>query len=187
MVIQDGLTQLKILDKRMQGVLKDVEKYAARNNQKTNHPMGKVGTDEYSKKEAEKNIKSLRQSFMDLLERHKEIKLAIHKTNAQTTIEVAGREMTIEEAIYYKEQGLTAHKNFISTYNAAVNRAKRDVTDWNMRLPHDADEKLKADVWYLLSPEDIQDNRDFVESFYEEVDGALNKANATTELIGLDD
>ena len=72
MLIQEGLTQLKILRKRMSSINEDIAKYAVWCN-KRNHPLGKVGTDTYDKKTAEEAVRSLVQQANDLAARYEQI------------------------------------------------------------------------------------------------------------------
>ncbi len=183
MLIQEGLTQLKILRKRMSSINEDIAKYAVWCN-KRNHPLGKVGTDTYDKKTAEEAVRSLVQQANDLAARYEQIKLAIERTNLVTEIEVNGTVMTIAEALHLKREGIDQKKDMLGAVERAASYAYRQVESYNhdQELSKDA----KADLWYLISPAVIDSTKLFIDSFINEADGKLQIANATVHLIGID-
>lgn len=179
--LQECLNRLKIIDKQLQALRSDFEQMAAwRNN--AAHPLGKVGTDEYSKKEAEKKMKSKQQKYIDLIKRYNELKIAIMKTNLETYIEVDDVKMSIAEAIIMKNQGVNQRQTFVQSIEQSKRQARQDVEYWNRDNPNS---EKKADVWYLVNQEEIEKIGDFVNTFIEEVDAKLQIANATTDIIGL--
>lgn len=186
MLIQEGMSELKIINKKLDRLKMEIQKYSVWNNKKT-HPLGKVGTDEYSKKEAEKILTSKLQSYKDLMDRYMQIKLAIKRTNLETVIEVAGEPLSITEALIIKDFLSNYQKDLIRALVNAEQNANREIEQYNYSLPSDAEEVNMAKIWYLIDPASIDDINLFVDQFAEEVDGALQVANCTTHLIGIED
>lgn len=185
MLIQEGMSELKIINKKLERLKKEIAKFSVWNNKKT-HPLGKVGTDEYSKKEAEKKMQSKLQSYRDLMDRYMEIKIAIKKTNLETNIEVGDNKMSIAEALVIKDFLADYQHDLVRSLVNSENRANREIENYNNNLPSDAEEVNMAKIWYLIDPESTEDINDFLDEFTEKVDSKLQIANATTHLIGID-
>lgn len=182
MLIQEGMSELKIIDKKLNRLSNEIQKYSVWNNKKT-HPLGKVGTDEYSKKEAEKVMASKLQSYRDLMDRYMQIKLAIKKTNLKTTIDIAGQTLTIAHALVIKDFLSDYQRTLIRALVDAEQKANREIEQYNYNLPSDAEDINMAKIWYLIDPENIDDINLFLDQFTQEVDSALQIANCTTHLI----
>lgn len=186
MLLQEGMSKLKIINKRLNTLQDDIYKYSAWVD-KTNHPLGKVGVNEFNKKEAEKKLKSKIQSYRDLMDRYLALKIAIKRTNLDTKISVGDDTFTIAEAIVIKHELLSYQSRLVNSIDNSVKNAERAVERFNMNLPNDASREQFAQVWYLVDPSEVDDIRKFIDEFVEEIDMALQIANATTDIIGLDD
>lgn len=184
MLIQEGLSQLKMLRKRIADTNLQLSQYSAWNN-KRNHPLGKVGVDDYSKKVAEEAVRSLFQKSKDLIDRFLRLKHAIELTNMQTEIEVAGWTMTISEALIIKREVVHQYEAVLDSIDTSLRAAISNVEYYNRDVEISKD--AKADVWYLIQQKDIEEIRKFTQEFLEEVDAKLQIANATTHLIGIEE
>jgi hypothetical protein len=163
---------------------KYIQQYAAWNNKK-NHPLAKEGTDNYVKSKAEQAVKSLIQQSNDLRQRYMDIKLALDKTNLETKITVADKEMTLAEALFLKREGVGFANETIGAFAIAIATAQRDVERYNAQNS-ELSKAERADIWYLTSVEDQDKVKAWVAQFMEEVDGQLQIANATTHLVGVE-
>lgn len=182
MLIQEGLSKLKIIRKKMDGLLSDIQKYSAWNN-KIKCPLGIFGKNqEYSISVAEKELKSRIQSYKDLQNEFLKIKVSIDKTNLSTMIMVAGKEMSLHEAILYKRDVLGMSNALIRAYDFSSVAAQNDVKKYN------SNESIteKADVVYLFPQTELDKSRAFIDEFIEEVDGQMQIANATTHLLDIE-
>lgn len=145
MLLQEALSRLKIIDKQLVGLQEDISQYSCWNDRK-NHPLGKVGTNEFSKKEAEKILKSKLQQYRDLVKRYNELKLAIQKTNLETFIEIDGKKISIAEALVIKRESLGYQDALIRAINYAKDKAEHEVERFNNSLPNDALKENQAKV-----------------------------------------
>ncbi len=179
MLIQEGLSKLKIIKKRMHDLLIDIRKYSAWND-KIKIPIGIIGgNQEYSVKHAEKQMESKIQSYMDLQKEYLKIKTAIDLTNLNTAIEVAGEKMTLHSAILYKREIGYMIDNLINSYDYSISDALKSVENYN----NNKEITDKANVLYLFPIKEIDKSRDFLNNFLEEIDSQMQIANSTTELI----
>lgn len=94
MTIADGLTELKLVNEKLEKQYGEIVKYSSRN---------KLMTEEVP--DQKKYLRELIQSSNDLIKRYTRIKLAIMRANLDTKIVFNDREFSIAEAILYK-QGL---------------------------------------------------------------------------------
>lgn len=179
MLIQEGLSRLKIIRKRMSTLLKDINEYSAWPD-KIKCPLGIVGKNqEYSIAHAEKELKSKIQSYNDLKDEFIRLKIAIDKTNLATVIDVAGKKMTLHEAILYKREVKDMVASMLQSHDDSVRKAQMTVEQYNKNEAITE----KANVLYLFPQSDIANLRSFIDEFAEEVDSKMQIANATTTLV----
>lgn len=185
MLIQQGLSELKLIKKRMAKIQEDLATYSAWSSKKK-HPWGMKGTNqEYSVKQAEKEVKARIQSYHDLSRRFFSIKTAIDRTNLETKMTVAGKTFTLHEALLYKNQLVDMNQQLVDACNQAIRKAESDVERFNAKKERDALET--ADLLYLFPRQEVEKVNQFNIEFMEQVDAALQIANATTHLIGLEE
>jgi len=178
-LIQEGLSRLKIIRKRMNTLLKDISEYSAWPD-KIKCPLGIVGKNqEYSIAHAEKELKSKIQSYNDLKDEFIRLKIAIDKTNLSTFIEVAGVKMTLHEAILYKREVKGMVESLLHSHDTSVRKAQLTVDQYNRNEAITE----KANILYLFPQGDIAKSRAFIDEFTEEVDAKMQIANATTMII----
>ena len=179
MLIQEGLSKLKTIRKRMQDIRGDVREFSVWNS-KIKHPWGiKGGNQDYNIKEAEQVARSKIQSYHDLKNEFLRIKTAIDRTNIQTKITVAGKEFTLHEAILYKREVAEMLQELVGNYEHCALKVKRDVDRENEK----DNVSVKSDVIYLFPSDEVEKTRKFINEFLEEVDGKMQIANATVNLI----
>ncbi|WP_044639830.1 hypothetical protein [Risungbinella massiliensis] len=184
MLIQQGLSELKLLKKRMAKIQEELSIYSAWSSKKK-HPWGIKGANqEYSVKQAEKEVQAKIQSYHDLTKRFFQIKSAIDRINIQTKITVAGKTFTLHEALIYKNHLIEMNQDLVHSCHDAIERAEKEVERYNQK--RDRDSVDDADLLYLFPRNEVEKINQFNIEFMEQVDGAMQIANATTNLIGLE-
>lgn len=123
MLVTKGLNELKLLDSRIMRKINEAEFISAAKLSAMN-VNGKV-----TKEEFKKTAKADYMSITDLIGRRDKIKAAIIKSNAITMVEIAGKKMTVAEAIDKKssiayERALV--QRLSEQYSAAVNKINHE-------------------------------------------------------------
>lgn len=142
-------------------------------------------------------------SAIALMKRREAIKRAIVKANALTTVTIAGKEYTLAEAIEMKTFA-GSRKAFIQNLQRQLRTVTSSVTQLNSQMDARIDtqrssttasegvvaatvEDIRArDTATLVSHQDLQayiaNELTAIDDFEQEVDVALNEANAKTEI-----
>lgn len=184
--IAEGLTRLKIIRKQLNSLNGDFTSYSAWNDKKR-HPLGEPKSNiETSINQAREEIGKKFQSYLDLIEEFKTLKRAIDFTNLQTTIEVAGKTMTLHEALMYYKQIKPMYDNLSHSFIRSVNIAEDDVDRYNSqfaRVDEDQKKMIQAGIVYFIDKDKIKKITEFNDLFLIEVDGKLNSKNALTNII----
>lgn len=201
MTITQGLSQLKMINKRISRKISDSTfgGYSV---------GGKVMTGYDSVEELEKEAKSDFESTKDLIKRRNEIKSAIVMSNATTKVNIAGEEYTVAEAIErkssieYDEKLLNKLKR---TYTQIVEHVDDVNEDMNQRLDKHLETLFgkdgKTDIQQtdsvvksfkqqneakMIDPIDLKEQingmEKNIEDFLSEVDHVLSTSNATTTI-----
>jgi len=189
-----ALVKLKTLDKRI--------------NKKTNEGDFvdfQIGGEDQKKATTNSNYTSV----IDLITYRAEIKKALVKANAETIVKIDGMEMTIADAIDYKNHTL----NQLSNLHYRMTQEYENLQDRVERLNEDAQERLdrllqanfgkdlkaRPDELKVISDQFWESNKatiknqeaiektirdlwDKIEDFRAEVDLTLSEANARTEI-----
>ena len=201
MTIHEALCKLKTADKR----LYDLENNAIFIDAKKAvlDKIKGVSTDEYCK-----SIQSNYDKINDVLKETQALKAAISKSNAETMVTVAGKEMSVAEAIYFFKYGVAQWEELLdkmtTEYKNVTNAVeKKNGSDLDSRAEAyitslygskdkvSADEVAKATEDYkekqkyeLVDPLNlntrISELRDWIDSFKTSVDSAIQVSNATT-------
>lgn len=203
MTIHRALSELKVIDKRIQKAVENFKPVSLMQNGKLiNNPVAVEGF----------NLKAQAdyQSINDLFERKRRIKSAVVKANSETIVRVGGKEMSIADAIYYRVIN-QMQKDLSAIFNQAYTKATRTATERNeevkrvglknaqIMLGKDGDTKIKPtdkDVAEIMNPYiernqfsivdplniDGEAERIYDEAllFDSEIDAVLSEANATT-------
>jgi len=200
MSIHKGLAELKLIDSKIEKKINALK--ATGVNQK-----GKLVDGVYQEKEFGDNAKAAYQSINDLIERKVSIKKAIVNINAKTKLKVAGKMMTIADAITFKSI-VIQKKVLINNLNDGFNNSRANmeknneqVRDNALRLAEAALGKdnaaigakgtesitgpyLEANEARIVDPlkveTKIKELTKEVEDFQMEVDACLSEINAIT-------
>lgn len=193
MTIKRGMTRLKTIEGQLERITQQIQQYGAVSD-KSKHLLGDTSlpnTPEGIKKnhaQAREIVEALFQQFHDLVSEYTKIKVAIDKANSETFIHVAGKRMSLREALVYKQRnGITQHmRNVVTAYNQSVAQAMRQVHTHNSQfnnVPEDARQPLLADIESMVNRERIIELDEFLVKFMSEVDGELDDAIIATPII----
>ena len=201
MTIHEALCKLKTADKR----LYDLEQNSIFIDAKKSvlDKIKGVSVKEYSQ-----SIQSNYDKINDVLKETQALKAAISKSNAETMITVAGKEMSVAEAIYFFKYGVAQWEELLdkmtTEYKNVTNAVeKKNGSDLDSRAEAyitslygskdkvNADEVAKAIEDYkekqkyeLVDPLNlntrIAELREWIDSFKTSVDSAIQVSNATT-------
>lgn len=207
--VTQALSDLKTLEKRLKAKLGISEsgRRTSVNMKLVAVSRGSHLRDPYTSYKEEDFIataKSSMQSIEDLDERIITIKKAIAASNAVTVVKIAGKEMTVQEAIIRKQYA-ELKKQKIEAYKAELKRAReefQDVVNENRsyveRLANgegsdskkfkDAEEFVSNTyAASLIDPCNLQNSIEEMEQNFEDfvanIDFVLSESNATTKII----
>lgn len=204
MTIHEALSELKMLDKRIQKKIRDA-KFCTTNRHSNSKINGK------SIEDFTANVKSEYESITDLIKRRAAIRNALSISNARTTVTIAGKEYTIAEAIEMKASGM-------ANYMALAKAMELQFLECATVIEHENGDKLRdaADAYVnglfgtkeksvnadeierarktyvenhtvdFIDPLDaakkIVDLDDYIGKFNSEVDSKISISNATTTI-----
>lgn len=199
--ITEALNELKLYDAKIYKAINSASFVDAA--KKSADKVGNIKKETFNER-----AKASYQSVTDLIKNRMAMKSAIVKSNATTTLEVAGRTMTVAEAIEYKssieyEQALlntmTSQYNKASAKNDKENKRVDDKVDELLAtlIGKDSDKKIdeasqkaveepyrKNNEFELVDPLSVFDKisalDEKVSSFLSEVDSKLSISNSTT-------
>ena len=205
MTIHKALSELKILDSRIQKEIGDASLCVA--NKHSNAVVQGVPISAFVIR-----ARSKYESIRTLINRRNAIKRGVTRSNAVTTVSIGGKEYTVAEAIDMKNLGMEHLKYLCSVvenqFEAAQTVAARENGDkleqradtYIQSLYQNADKKnlsdevkkvrddfVKSQTVEILdpigSPEVAKSLRDEIDAFMSEVDSALSVSNALTEIV----
>lgn len=202
LTLHRALSELKTIDKRIKDTiisLKPVEIY-----QKDKKIKGHIEKEEFEK-QAIANFDSI----IALIKRKNLIKCAIVLKNATTKVTINGEQMSIAEAITYKDL-LQYKKELIDKLHLQFNAVKASLEKNNFEVSQQLQKNIEAmlgkdnvksskedietlskpflsmNEWHLVDPLKVEDKiNTLVEEynkFYSEVDSVLSEANAITTI-----
>lgn len=201
MNVHRALIELKMLDKRISGLISDCESDFCVANKASNKKINGMNIEDYKNE-----TKSKYQKITDQIARRAAIKQAIVKSNAVTDVEVADKKYTIAEAIELKNHGLDHKKALCGAMEECYSLATEECNQANYSLEDKArkyivsmygeSEKASGDhekeirsfiesnTTSIVDPLGIKgiidDLNTEIDSFMAEVDAALSTSNAMT-------
>jgi imidazoleglycerol phosphate dehydratase HisB len=193
MTIKRGMSRLKTIQGQLNHITDNIRQHAVVSD-KQKHVLGDTSlttSPEDIKKnheQARKQVESYYQQFHDLITEYIKIKVAIDKANSETFITVAGKRMSLREALLYKQRdGIKQYMtNMVQAYNQSVANAMRVVQHYNGQLTSIPDPNVRqasmADIESLVKRERIVELDEFINKFTSEVDGELDDAIISTPI-----
>lgn len=208
--VQEGLSELKLLDKKIQKKLADTEFAAISKNDKFHESrLAKLSINEW-----QSDNRSKHQAVSDLIANRYAIKAAILKSNAETIVTINNVEMTVAEAIDRKQSIFEYERQLLDAMASNLIKTRDEVDKLNAQAENDADVALKlflqtnaTDAGKVKAEEikalytaqkyevtesinnlsKVIDNlNDDIEKFLSDVDFALTKSNIIT-MIEIED
>ena len=204
MTVHQALAELKILDSRINKAIDGGTYLAVKRH--CDKKISGMDTKEF----CDSVIRSSFDSVTGLIARRNAIKRAVVKSNAITTVEIAGTTYTVAEAIEMNNHGIEYDQHLLSTMRSQyaistseVNRnsgaAIQQKAENYINGLYGGKDKVDADAaktqmqayidansYELVDPLDIkkvmQDLDDHIASFTAEVDAALSVSNAITKI-----
>jgi len=198
MTIHRGLSELKIIDSRIERAISEIEPVGLQQKDK-------LVNGRFEKNEFEESAKSKYQSIIDLIGRKNKIKSAIVKVNGETMVEINEQEMSIADAITFRsiiemKKSLISHLKSSNTQNIGqMNKGNEEVRQNADRLAEAAlgkDGSKTEDATTITEPyieknelklvdplgvdKLVEKLQDEVDSFESEIDATLSEINATT-------
>lgn len=197
MTVNRALVELKLAEKKIESI-----------TSRTNNAIvcAKSQENDEGTKVLAAAIKSNYDKIKNLIDYRQNIKDAIIKSNAVTTVEIAGKSFTVAEAIERK----TSYQFLSSLVNAVVsdvNSAKADVERRNASSKHNAEQHVAGMIQGEVAAETVADlvddhykrnevvavydqnvfddasaNQDHILEFMAEIDLALTESNAVTQI-----
>lgn len=135
MTVHQALSTLKTLDKRInkdEQKLRFVDCVVNKADKIEGIPIS----------EFEENIKNDYSSYGDKLTRYIAIKNAVIQSNATTHVSVLGENMTVAEAIAYKNYIIPKQKALVAEMSFQLNRTENTITDTNLEVEERANEEM---------------------------------------------
>lgn len=205
MTVHAALAELKVLNDRIEEKIRRTPLISA--NKASNTIINGIPIEDF-KKNNESDLKSI----YDLIAYRKAIKKAVTKSNAVTTVQIAGETYTVAEAIWMKNDGLGFDMQLLSKlsngYDVAIrtcnseneyveDKARRyaeemfppsaaDTKDREVKIAEAMETYRKQISYSVVSGIDclgeIKKLQDMIDKFTSEVDSALSVSNATTTI-----
>lgn len=201
MTVHKALSELKVLDARINKIINE-SNYCTT----VKHYCDKVNGKKIE--DAKVDMKAAFDKVTDLIARQTAIKKAVTLANATTKVTIAGVEMTVAEAIWYKNHGVNSKQSLLTTlaiqYEQAISlinktngdalAQKADTYIQNAfgtkekttpdELTKERDEYIKKNSLDYIEGFDVKATieklTDEIDSFISEVDSTLSVSNALT-------
>ncbi|MCU0391887.1 MAG: hypothetical protein MUE81_12275 [Thermoflexibacter sp.] len=198
--IHRALAELKLIDSKVAKLVKEIEPLGVKQK-------GKLINRIYDEETFSQNAQSKFQSINDLITQKVKIKSAIVEANAKTIVKIAGKEMSIADAITYKSV-MSYKKTLTEDLKTKYARVKADMESKNLLVEQNLQKVLEAtfgkdnvkinkedlesvrkpflesNEWLLIDPLKIENTIEKLEKeiseFESEVDAVLSEANAIT-------
>jgi hypothetical protein len=191
------LVELKTLDNRINKLISSTTFITYKTKNKNYN---------YSEDDFKKGVLSDYQSLTDLIERRQKIKNAIVLSNATTEVEIAGKKMTVSQAIEFKNtiaykinllESLKRQRQHVTIETETHKMRVQQKIDENVRIICGKDSKPDAQVIQTVSEgiakgdpievfdplsidKVIKDMEETIEDFNANVDFVLSESNALT-------
>lgn len=204
MTVHEALAELKTLDARIRKAVTDA--VFVTTNKHANDKIDGVPINEYKDR-----MKSGYQKAVDLIRRRDAIKRAVVLSNANTTVEIAGKSYTVAEAIDAKQHSMEFQRALSSAMSKALIRANAfisaengerleiraneytknlygnsDMSKLSEAAKRDREEFINAQTIELVDPINVSAKVESLDTeifnFEVKVDAALSVSNATTKI-----
>lgn len=157
MTIHQALCEVKLADKKISQMLSSGRDFNLiginKNPDGTKPTIDGIDVNTFSE-----TAKSDYQKITDIFKRVDAIKAAVSKSNANTKLIVAGKEMSVAEAIYHMKYGIKNKKNLLNNLQNQLKFAQITFDQCESNI----EEKLEKSIVSLFGKESIKANTDEV-------------------------
>lgn len=187
MTIARGLTRLKTIKAQINANNQVIRKSTTSSKRKSDlADMREDITVNHSKAKAV--VESALQSNKALATEFVNIKLAIAKANLETQVMVAGRTMSLAEAMLLRREIKDIYGTVVSNYSQSLSNTNSEVQRYNdgvmanSNMSAEDKKVMMAETVSFLSFDTMNELNAFITVFMQEVDGTLNEVNALTAI-----
>jgi len=173
--ITEVLAELATIDKRLPKKAQELIPYVARAAQ-LKDPLSKSGG-------SERYIAAERQSFSDLLQRKIILRRVVAKANAETTIAIDGKEMSVADWLVWKRECYAPHLQMLQGLLGQAQGARQQAQQRGVALIRVEHEQVASqDILVCLDERELIDEVAALEERFGRLDGLLSLKNATTSV-----
>ncbi len=203
MTVHMLLAEMKTIEKRIEKAIDNIVPIATKENASKN--VNAISVDDFTKA-----AQAEQQRAVDLISRHNAMKSALYKYNTEKEIVVAGKKMTVAQALWLMKNGMDEKRSLLRHYESAYNKVVKEVEKANGKELNAAAERA-ADIacgskdksnsteymdmvdkykeshrLVYVDPLNLKERinalSEEIETFMAEVDARIQTANATTEV-----
>lgn len=174
MTITEALAEIKTIGKRIEKKKQFVIEYIARQGH-LRDPLEDSGGSKVA-------IRNEEQAISDLMNRLVELRLAIARTNAATTVSVQNEAKTIAEWLVWKREALPLAQRFVNERRGILSRVRQEAAKQGVVITATAAVD-QTQVVINIDEKKLAEEAEKLELIAGELDGALSVANATVTLL----
>ena len=185
MTIARGLTRLKTIKAQINANNQVIRKSTTSSKRKSD--LADMREDiNVNHSKAKAVVESALQSNKALATEFVNIKLAIAKANLENQVMVAGRTMSLAEAMLLRREIKDIYGAVVSSYSQSLSNTNSEVQRYNdgvmanSNMSAEDKKVMMAETVSFLSFDTMSELNGFITVFMQEVDGTLNEVNALT-------
>ena len=185
MTIARGLTRLKTIKAQISANNQVIRKSTTSSKRKSD--LADMREDiNVNHSKAKAVVESALQSNKALATEFVNIKLAIAKANLENQVMVAGRTMSLAEAMLLRREIKDIYGAVVSSYSQSLSNTNSEVQRYNdgvmanSNMSAEDKKVMMAETVSFLSFDTMSELNGFITVFMQEVDGTLNEVNALT-------
>lgn len=185
MTIARGLTRLKTIKAQINANNQVIRKSTTSSKRKSD--LADMREDiNVNHSKAKAVVESALQSNKALATEFVNIKLAIAKANLENQVMVAGRTMSLAEAMLLRREIKDIYGAVVSSYSQSLSNTNSEVQRYNdgvmanSNMSAEDKKVMMAETVSFLSFDTMNELNGFITVFMQEVDGTLNEVNALT-------
>jgi hypothetical protein len=171
--ITEALAEIKTIGKRIEKKRETIGQYIARQD---------VMKDPFQDRGGSRQVLAAEtQSIADLSARIVTIRTAIARANADTSVDLGGRKMTIEEWLIWRREVLPGERAFLAKLRQGVSNIRAQASQKQVSVRSKEDDVTSVnDIIVNIDEKALSDNIENVETIAGQLDGMLSLKNATT-------
>ncbi len=169
LTVAEALNELKLLVKRFDERVRRIQRYSSRMEQADDEIEGQ-----------QKWVDKQRQSAKDILTRIHTIKSTIQQSNLETRIEYGGRQISIAEALAFKQMTFEMEKQLLGAFTPSTAEQQiRNMTN-RTQISNETMEALKLTPHLFYDEKEIHEAREKLLIFHSNIDVLIEASNHRT-------